>query len=144
MTGEDLPAIEAWLRLPHVARWWTPDTRAGQEIAKYRQRVDGTSARPTIMLMVIWDADPIGWCQWYRWADYPAEAAAMSARDGEMGIDYAIGDPAWVGRGTGTRLVAALVTEEPDGTSLRTSLHTWASEGSFIRGDPVLVLGATD
>ena len=63
---------------------------------------------PTIMLMVIWDAGPIGWCQWYRWADYPAEAATMSAHDGEMGIDYAIGDPAWVGRGAGTILVAAL------------------------------------
>jgi aminoglycoside 6'-N-acetyltransferase len=111
MTGADLPAVETWLRLPHVARWWTPDTTAGQEIAKYRQRIDGRTARPTIMLMVVWEADPIGWCQWYRWADHPAEAAAMSARAGEMGIDYAIGDPARVGRGTGTVLIAALVTE---------------------------------
>jgi aminoglycoside 6'-N-acetyltransferase len=111
MTGEDLPAVEAWLRLPHVARCWTPDTTADEEITKYRQRVSGTSARPTIMLMVLWDADPIGWCQWYRWADYPAETAAMGARDGEIGIDYAIGDPAWVGRGAGTILVAVLVAE---------------------------------
>ncbi len=63
------------------------------------------------MLIVTWEGNPIGWCQWYRWADYPAEAAAMDARDGEIGIDYAIGDPAWIGRGAGTQMVAALVAE---------------------------------
>jgi RimJ/RimL family protein N-acetyltransferase len=34
----------------------------------------------------------------------------MSARDEEIGIDYAIGDPAQVGRGVDTMLIAALVT----------------------------------
>lgn len=111
MTENDLPAVETWLRLPHVARWWTPDTTAEAEIAKYRQRIHGVSAGPTIMLTVSCHNHPIGWCQWYLWADYPAEAAAMDARDGEVGLDYAIGDPAWVGRGIGTRLVAALVAE---------------------------------
>jgi aminoglycoside 6'-N-acetyltransferase len=35
----------------------------------------------------------------------------MGARDAEIGIDYAIGDPAQVGRGVGTLLIAALVAE---------------------------------
>jgi aminoglycoside 6'-N-acetyltransferase len=126
MTEADLPAIEAWLRLPHVARWWTPDNTAEAEIAKYRERVrqertsqertsperdhpDNTPA--THMLMIILDVAPVGWCQWYRWADYPAEAEAVGAHDGEIGIDYAIGDPAQVGRGVGTAMIGALVTE---------------------------------
>jgi RimJ/RimL family protein N-acetyltransferase len=109
MTEADVQPIEAWMRLPHVARWWLPGTTAEQEIAKYRRRIDGT--KPTIMLTVTWDGDSIGWCQWYRWADYAAEAAAMSARAGEIGIDYAIGNPAWIGRGAGTALIAALVAE---------------------------------
>ena len=111
MSEEDLPAVEAWLRLPHVARWWTPDTTAEAEIAKYRTRVSPQARPATIMLMVSEDGVPIGWCQWYRWADYPAGAVAMGAHTGEAGIDYAIGDPARTGRGTGTRLIAALVTE---------------------------------
>lgn len=117
MTEGDLPAIAAWLELPHVARWWTPDTTAEAELAEYRQRVSpgadgaGPADQATIMLMVLLDDVPVGWCQWYRWDDYPAEAAGMGARAGEIGIDYAIGDPDHVGRGVGTELIAALVAE---------------------------------
>jgi aminoglycoside 6'-N-acetyltransferase len=111
MTEADLPAVEAWLRLPHVARWWTPDTTAEAEIAKYRERVRQDTKPATHMLMVTLASTPFGWCQWYRWADYPADAQAIGARDGEIGIDYAIGDPAQVGRGVGTTLIATLTTE---------------------------------
>jgi RimJ/RimL family protein N-acetyltransferase len=110
MTESDLPSVEAWLRLPHVARWWTPDTTAGAEIAKYRERVRQDQPA-THLLMVTQDGTPAGWCQWYRWADHPADAEAIGAREGEIGIDYAIGDPAQVGRGAGTTLIATLVTE---------------------------------
>jgi aminoglycoside 6'-N-acetyltransferase len=111
MTEEDLPRIAAWLRLPHVARWWTPDTTADAELGTYRLRIGPDAMRDTIMLTVLRDGQPIGWCQWYLWAEYPDEEAAMGARPGEAGVDYAIGDPAWIGHGTGTELISALVTE---------------------------------
>lgn len=111
MTEDDLPAVEHWLSLVHVARWWPPDTTPQQETLKYRHRINGTSSRPTTMLTITWADSPIGWCQWYRWADHPAEAAAVGAREGELGIDYAIGDPARIGHGIGTLLIAALVAE---------------------------------
>jgi aminoglycoside 6'-N-acetyltransferase len=111
MTERDLPAVGLWLRMPHVARWWTPDTTAEAEIAKYRQRINPARTPATKMLMVTERGTSIGWCQWYRWADYPAEAAAMDAGEGEAGIDYAIGNPARIGCGVGSELIAALVAE---------------------------------
>lgn len=107
MTIEDLPAIDRWLREPHVARWWTPETTADTEVDKFRQRVE--TPGPTAMCTVELDGTPIGWCQWYRWDDFPAEAEAGGAGGGEVGADYAIGEPAWIGRGTGTAMIAALV-----------------------------------
>jgi aminoglycoside 6'-N-acetyltransferase len=110
MVEDDLGRIERWLQLPHVARWWTTDTTAGAELERYLARILGQDARTT-MLVVEVDHVAIGWCQWYRWEHYPDEAAAMGAHLGEVGIDYAIGEPTRVGRGTGTVLVAALVAE---------------------------------
>ncbi len=111
MTESDLPALEAWLAQPHVARWWTADTTAEAELGQYRDRVHGQGDLDTIMLTVVRNELPIGWCQWYRWDAYPDEAAAMEALDHEVGIDYAIGDPSSVGRGVGTELIAALIAE---------------------------------
>lgn len=111
MTIEDLPCVEQWLREPHVARWWTLETTAVLEIRELRARVEGAPHAATSMRTVQMDGKPIGWCQWYRWGDYPKEAAAMGAADGEVGADYAIGDPRCIGRGVGTAMIGALVAD---------------------------------
>jgi aminoglycoside 6'-N-acetyltransferase len=84
------------------------------------------------------DSKPVGWCQRYRWADYPADAEALGTRDGEIGIDYAIGDPAHVGRGVGTMLIATLITElrpRHPGAGILTDrlLPTWPPAVSWRR-----------
>jgi aminoglycoside 6'-N-acetyltransferase len=109
MAETDLRRIGGWLTQPHVARWWTPETTPEEQLAKYRRRITGTS--PTNMLTVLHDDRPIGWCQWYRWVDYPEPAAGVDADPTDVGIDYAIGDVHAIGRGLGTELIAALVTE---------------------------------
>lgn len=111
MAIEDIPTVEDWLREPHVARWWTPETTAARETEKFRARVEGAPRAATKMRMVQLNGRPVGWCQWYRWADYPSDAAATGAADDEIGADYAIGDPHSIGRGVGTAMVAALVGE---------------------------------
>jgi aminoglycoside 6'-N-acetyltransferase len=109
MAEDDLPQVAEWLTRPHVAAWWTPDTTPEEQLTKYRRRIVGSAK--THMLTVLDDEQPIGWCQWYRWADYPEPAAGVEAGPTDLGIDYAIGDPRAIGRGLGTQLIAALVTE---------------------------------
>jgi len=111
MTEHDLPLVADWLRQPHVAPWWIPDTTVEAEVAEYREHIVNGQDQATHLLTVSVDGTPVGWCQWYRWADYPAGAEAMEALPGEAGIDYAIGDPAQISRGVGTGLIAALVAE---------------------------------
>ena len=109
MHEDDLNRIAAWLREAHVTRWWSEPAEA--ELRMMRLRVSGEADTGTRMLTVTEGGRPIGWAQWYRWDDYPAEAEAIGARPSEVGMDYAIGEPTATGRGVGRRLIAALVRE---------------------------------
>ena len=107
MTEGDLPLLETWLHRPHFARWFLPDSTVEAELASNRDAITGVD--PTQVLVVrVGDRDA-GWAQYYRWSDYPEEAAKYDAGPGELGIDYGIGDPDLIGVGVGTRLIAGLV-----------------------------------
>lgn len=106
MGAEDLALVTRWLGEPHVARWYLAGSSVEQEVEDLRQSVDGTQVHA---LLVLDDGAPIGWCQWYRAAVDRDWAADLGAGPGDVGVDYAIGDPASVGRGLGTALVRTLV-----------------------------------
>ena len=107
MTEADLALFESWLHRPHFARWFLPDSTIEAELESNRAAITG--ADPTHLLIVrVGDRD-VGWAQYYRWADYPQEAAKYDAGPAELGIDYGIGEPDLIGIGLGTRLIAALL-----------------------------------
>lgn len=103
----DLALVERWLGEAHVARWYLAGSSLEAELADVRASIAGHHG--THVLVVLDEGEPVGWCQWYACEVDPAWAADMGAGPGDCGIDYAIGDPAHVGRGVGTDLVAALV-----------------------------------
>jgi aminoglycoside 6'-N-acetyltransferase len=107
MTEGDLPLFESWLHQPHFARWFLPDSTVDAELESNREAIRG--AEPTVVLIARVAGRDIGWAQYYRWADYPAEALKYDARPGEIGIDYGIGEPDLIGLGIGARLIAGLV-----------------------------------
>jgi aminoglycoside 6'-N-acetyltransferase len=107
MTADDLPLVQAWMARPHVARWWLEASTAAAELDDLRRSVAG--AQPTTVLLALEGERPVGWVQWYRYRDYAADAPAIGADLDEVGIDYALGEVDAVGRGVGTRLVAAVL-----------------------------------
>jgi aminoglycoside 6'-N-acetyltransferase len=105
----DLALVERWLGEPHVARWFLAGSSLEAELEDIRQSVTGAQPVPVHVSVVLHDDEPVGWCQWYPCHVDPVWAADIGAGPDDCGIDYAVGDPAHVGRGVGTQLVAALV-----------------------------------
>src|SRR5215475_10946901 len=68
----DFRLLQEWLAAPHVAVWWKECLDLASVEAKYGPRVDGTE--PTHVFVVEQEGRPIGWIQWYLWADYPEHA----------------------------------------------------------------------
>jgi aminoglycoside 6'-N-acetyltransferase len=100
----DFERMARWRAMPHVHEWWNPDEPAptADEIAqKYRARTDPDHS--TTACMIELDGAPIGYLQFYRWADYPDVPVAEDRS--VWGIDLHIGEPDLVDRGLGTRTV---------------------------------------
>jgi RimJ/RimL family protein N-acetyltransferase len=98
---DDLPLLVSWQAEPHVAWWWDGDTSTLEAAeSRYGARIDGTD--PTRLWVMEVDGKPVGWVQDYHVSDDP-EYARLTRVPDAIGLDYAIGDPSWVGRGLGTR-----------------------------------------
>lgn len=107
MRPDDLALVEHWLGEPHVARWFLAGSSLEAELEDIRQSVSGEQR--VHMFVVIDDGEPVGWCQWYLCEENPGWAAETGAEPGDVGIDYAIGNPGRVGGGVGTEVIGALV-----------------------------------
>jgi aminoglycoside 6'-N-acetyltransferase len=103
MTRADFADVVRWQHEPHVARWWHDEATdlAGAE-RHYGPALDGED--PTRMWIVEMNGRSVGYVQDYRIGDHP-EYAILTAEPEAIGFDYAIGEPAWVGRGFGTRML---------------------------------------
>lgn len=104
MTRGDLPLLARWLAASHVRRWWHTDGEPTPErvAATYGPRIDGTT--PTRMWVVEVNGRSIGFVQDYRIREHP-EFALLTPNPDAVGLDYAIGEPGWTGRGLGARVL---------------------------------------
>ncbi|MET3962744.1 aminoglycoside 6'-N-acetyltransferase [Marmoricola sp. OAE513] len=102
MTAGDLADVTRWTNEPHVAQWWDENRSADQVAAYYGPALAGED--PTRLW--IWEVNgrSVGFGQDYRISDHP-EYALLSSKPDAVGIDYAIGEPAFAGRGLGTSLI---------------------------------------
>ena len=102
MTAGDFPDVSGWVNEPHVARWWDEHRSLEQVAAHYGDALSGKD--PTRMW--VWEVNgrSVGFSQDYRISDHP-DYALLSSRPDAVGFDYALGEPAFVGRGLGTSLL---------------------------------------
>ena len=106
MTPGDLPDVTRWRQQQHVHRWWASDGEPTRELveAAYAPHIDGRT--PTRMWVAEVNGRSVGFVQDYRIGDYP-DYAMLGPDPDAIGIDYAIGEPAWLGRGLGARVLWA-------------------------------------
>jgi aminoglycoside 6'-N-acetyltransferase len=106
MSRGDLADVVRWRRAEHVHQWWVSngDPTPQRVEEQYGPDIDGMT--PTRMWVAEVNGRSLGFCQDYRVRDYP-EFALLAPDSDAVGVDYAIGDPAWVGRGLGVRILWA-------------------------------------
>lgn len=99
--------LQRWLSAPHVAVWLNDCVDLNSVEAKYGPRIDG--ADPTLLFVITHEGKPIGWIQWYLWADYPEHAQQLGAESNSAGIDLAIGELEMTGLGLGSAIIRAFL-----------------------------------
>lgn len=112
MTRGDLPHLGRWLNAEHVHRWYavdgdpTPDWVA----ENYGPDIDGKT--PVTFWVIEVNGRSVGFCQDYRISD-EADYALLTPDPDAIGFDYAIGEPAFVGRGIGARMAWVWLSSIP-------------------------------
>jgi RimJ/RimL family protein N-acetyltransferase len=103
LTRADLGSVVTWQAQPYVARWWQDEARDLSSAERhYGPALDGED--PTRLWVLELNGRSVGMVQDYRVGDHP-EWALLTAKPDAVGFDYLIGDPSWVGRGIGTRML---------------------------------------
>ena len=112
MTRGDLPHLIRWLNAEHVHRWYAVDGEPTPEwvAENYGPDIDGKT--PVTFWVIEVNGRSIGFCQDYRISDEP-DYALLTPDPDAIGFDYAIGEPAFVGRGIGPRMAWVWLTSIP-------------------------------
>ncbi len=110
LTPDDLQQVFLWLIRPHVVRGYAPAPSSFMEVvAKYGPRtVDGNVVKSFIAAV---DGRDAGYVQAYDVAAFPDYAALTGCAQGTSSIDLFIGEPDFLHRGVGSRLIDRFVSE---------------------------------
>ena len=113
LTSRDLPLLHRWLNDPDVIRWWEGDDVSFDAVVR---DYDPVSAEPVEHWIASVDGRPTGWIQCYAAVDFADEDETLQWWHAGVdrtaaGIDYLIGAAADRGRGVGTAMIRAFVTD---------------------------------
>ncbi len=102
----DLPDLIRWRQTPEILKWWASDGEPTEErvTAQYAPEIDGMT--PTRIWIAEVNGRSMGFVSDYRIKEYP-EYALLTPDAEAIGVDYAIGESQWLGKGLGTRILWA-------------------------------------
>lgn len=109
---EDIPLMHKWFNMQHVQSFYSLREWSEEEVLR-KLSPDIKGEKP-VYGFIVYDQDlPIGYIQYYRLVDYPWEEQDFSkeVREQAAGIDLFIGDPSYVGKGVGSKMVNAFLKE---------------------------------
>ena len=112
MTRGDLPHLIRWLNAEHVHRWYAVDGEPTPEWVEENYGPDIDGKTPVTFWVIEVNGRSIGFCQDYRISEEP-DYALLTPDPDAIGFDYAIGEPAFVGRGIGPRMAWVWLTSIP-------------------------------
>lgn len=105
----DLPLVHEWFGRDHVRRWWGDRGDLRQTVEHYGPSLEGRD--PTDLYAIVLDGRDAGMIQTYLVADYPDWAEVIGVGADVAGLDLFLGEDELVGRGYGTDVIRAFVTE---------------------------------
>jgi aminoglycoside 6'-N-acetyltransferase len=104
----DFPQFATWLAEPHVSKWWQEPATIQHVEEEYGGCTRG-DLRTRVYIVELGNK-PIGVIQSYMVDDYPEHAKSINGSK-EVGIDYFIGDPEYVGRGYGGKMISDFIDD---------------------------------
>ena len=107
LTADDIPQLLVWFDEPHVNKWW-PTLSKDETIEHFLKRI---RSKDTFGYIVYLGTIPIGYIQYY-YIDRTVEKAGSWLPElpaATVGTDQFIGEPQYIGKGYGTKLVTAFI-----------------------------------
>ncbi len=106
----DIPTLHRWRNLPHVSQWWDPSNPslqlANEEYRHYLRPDSGVEAFITLI-----DGREMGYIQMWWVRSYPDYKPYAPVTDDMIGVDVFIGEPDFLHRGWGPRLMHRFLCE---------------------------------
>lgn len=136
LTRDDFGLLAQWLAEPHVHEWWDHEYTPAALDRDFGPTADGDE--PAEDYIALLDGEPLGVVQYYHFIDFSEYVEEMAdvypVGEGDVSIDYLVGDAKHLGRGTGTAMIRAFVeriwTADPRATHIVVPVNS-ANERSW-------------
>jgi RimJ/RimL family protein N-acetyltransferase len=110
LNDNDISLIAVWLNKEHVKKWYEIP-HMGVTIADWLHEImeHNGDFRWITYFIAMYNGSPIGLCQYYKCADSTDEDFGTLTIEGSYGIDYLIGEEAYLGKGLGKGIITLLI-----------------------------------